>query len=120
MATTTMNGPPDEQHRPLHAVSPFKAGTRKSKLALAQAALATNALSQAWPDHEFQIRGLNTAAGDIDKITPFKDMPVKNIWTHDLERLLVEKELDLLVHSLKGKITLKDDCISRPEESYKR
>lgn len=94
----------------------FKAGTRKSKLALAQADIVASALRQAWPSYEFQIHGHNTAAGDIDKITPFKDMPVKNIWTHDLERLLVEKELDLLVHSLKGKVALKNQCHSTSEE----
>ena len=81
----------------------IKIGTRKSKLALAQADLVSNALQKAWPDHKFEICGHNTAAGDVDKITPFKDMPVKNIWTHDLERMLVEKELHLLVHSLKGR-----------------
>ncbi|KAL9625202.1 MAG: hypothetical protein Q9160_000604 [Pyrenula sp. 1 TL-2023] len=79
----------------------FKAGTRKSKLALAQAEIAANAIREAWPQHEVEIHGYNTVAGDVDKVTPFKDMPVKNLWTHELERMLVEKELDLLVHSLK-------------------
>jgi hypothetical protein len=81
----------------------FIVGTRKSALALAQTELVVQALKKAWPDHEFQIHARDTAAGDIDKVTPFKDMPVKNLWTHELEQLLIEKKLDLLVHSLKGR-----------------
>jgi hydroxymethylbilane synthase len=81
----------------------FNVGTRKSALALAQTELVVQALKKAWPDYEFQIHARDTAAGDIDKVTPFKDMPVKNLWTHELEQLLIEKKLDLLVHSLKGR-----------------
>jgi hydroxymethylbilane synthase len=81
----------------------FNVGTRKSALALAQTELVVEALKKAWPDHDFQIHARDTAAGDIDKVTPFKDMPVKNLWTHELEQLLIEDKLDLLVHSLKGK-----------------
>jgi hydroxymethylbilane synthase len=82
--------------------STFNIGTRKSALALRQADLVLSALTASWPDHSFSIRARDTAAGDIDKVTPFKDMPVKNLWTHDLEVSLMEGELDLLVHSLKG------------------
>jgi hypothetical protein len=81
----------------------FNVGTRKSALALVQTELVVEALKKAWPDHEFQIHARDTAAGDIDKVTPFKDMLVKNLWTHELEQLLIENKLDLLVHSLKGK-----------------
>ena len=82
----------------------FNIGTRKSALALVQTELVVEALKKAWPDHDFQIHARDTAAGDIDKVTPFKDMPVKNLWTHELEQLLIEEKLDLLVHSLKGKV----------------
>ena len=80
----------------------FNIGTRKSKLALVQTELVVEALEKAWPDYDFQVHARNTAAGDIDKMTPFKDMPVKNLWTHELEQLMTENKLDLLVHSLKG------------------
>lgn len=80
----------------------FNVGTRKSALALVQTELVVEGLKKAWPDHDFQIHARDTAAGDIDKVTPFKDMPVKNLWTHELEQLLIENKLDLLVHSLKG------------------
>jgi len=48
------------------------------------------ALAAACPQNVYAIKARDTAAGDIDKITPFKDMPVKNIWTHELETLMVE------------------------------
>lgn len=82
----------------------FDIGTRKSQLALSQTDIVVKALNKAWPEHQFNIRARDTAAGDIDKVTPFKDMPVKNLWTHDLEASLIEENLDLLVHSLKGKL----------------
>ena len=77
-------------------------GTRKSKLALAQTDIVAQALAKRWPSYTFEIKARDTAAGDIDKVTPFKDMPVKNIWTHELETLMMERKLDVLVHSLKG------------------
>lgn len=91
---------------PVEPVAPqkrtFNVGTRQSKLALVQTDIVINALQNAWPQHKFEIHARNTAAGDLDKVTAFKDMPVKNLWTHELETLLVEKKLDFLVHSLKG------------------
>ena len=86
--------------------STFNVGSRKSKLALIQTNIVVNALAAACPQHVFTIKARDTAAGDIDKLTPFKDMPVKNLWTHELETLMVEGQLDFLVHSLKGCISL--------------
>ena len=80
----------------------FNVGTRKSKLALKQADLVVAEAVNHHPEYNFAIRARDTAAGDIDKVTPFKDMPVKNIWTHELETLMIEKELDFIAHSLKG------------------
>ena len=80
----------------------FSVGTRKSKLALVQTDLVVKALASAYPDNVYAIKARDTAAGDVDKVTPFKDMPVKNIWTHELETLMIEGHLDFLVHSLKG------------------
>ncbi|KIY04169.1 uncharacterized protein Z520_00861 [Fonsecaea multimorphosa CBS 102226] len=79
----------------------FNVGTRKSKLALVQTDMVVQALAAACPEYVYAIKARDTAAGDIDKITPFKDMPVKNIWTHELETLMMEGQLDFLVHSLK-------------------
>ena len=85
-------------------VPTFNIGTRKSPLALAQTEIVRNALLSEFADHDFQVHARNTAAGDIDKVTPFKDMTVKNLWTHELEQLLIEGSLDILCHSLKGAI----------------
>lgn len=76
-------------------------GTRKSKLALKQTEMVVEAATKFYPKYTFDVKAKDTAAGDIDKVTPFRDMPVKNIWTHELEKLLEEKQLDLLVHALK-------------------
>jgi hydroxymethylbilane synthase len=83
----------------------FSVGTRKSKLALVQTDLVVQALASACADYKYLIKARDTAAGDIDKITPFKDMAVKNLWTHELETLMIEGSLDILVHSLKGTFT---------------
>lgn len=95
---------PEPVHPETRSKTSFNVGTRKSALALVQTELVVEALKKACPeDHDFHIHARDTAAGDIDKVTAFKDMPVKNLWTHELEQLLMENKLDLLVHSLKGK-----------------
>ena len=90
-------------------ISLFNIGTRKSRLALVQTDSVVKALAEAFPDYKYEIKARDTAAGDIDKVTPFKDMPVKNIWTHELETLMLEKKLDILVHALKGKTNFLSD-----------
>lgn len=90
----------------------FNVGTRKSKLALIQTDMVVKALASACPDNVYAIKARDTAAGDIDKVTPFKDMPVKNLWTHELETLMGEGSLDILVHSLKG--VYLSDFLCRP------
>lgn len=57
----------------------FSVGTRKSKLALKQTALVVDALAKAWPDYSWDVKARDSA-GDIDKVTAFKDMVVKNLW----------------------------------------
>lgn len=92
--------------------STFNVGTRKSALALVQTNMVTAAAAGAFPNYTFATKARDTAAGDIDKVTPFKDMAVKNIWTHELETLLIEGHLDVLVHSLKG--TSATTCARHP------
>lgn len=79
----------------------FYVGTRKSALALEQTDIVIKALQQAWPELEFHVHSL-LAAGDKNKITPLREMTSKNLWTEELEELLVSGKLDLVVHSLKG------------------
>ncbi|EED23277.1 hydroxymethylbilane synthase, putative [Talaromyces stipitatus ATCC 10500] len=83
----------------------FNIGTRKSKLALAQTYMVVDALKKEYPQYEFNIKSKDTA-GDRDKITAFKDMQTKNLWTEELEELLIGGQLDFIVHSLKDVPTL--------------
>ena len=99
MATTLISTAFEEAESPTHTLN---VGTRKSKLALVQTDIVVKALAKSWPGYAFEIKARDTAAGDIDKVTAFKDMPVKNLWTHELETLMREGKLDILVHSLKG------------------
>jgi len=96
------NAPPPEMAEKQYLI--FNVGTRKSKLALKQTDMVLLEAVQAFPQYSFSVKARDTAAGDIDKVTPFKDMPVKNIWTHELETMMIEKQLDFLVHALKGTV----------------
>lgn len=80
----------------------FTIGTRKSKLALLQTNLIRDALLAAYPDCEFKIL-TRDAAGDLNKVTPLREFTSKNLWTEELEELLIANQIDLVVHSLKGR-----------------
>ncbi len=77
-------------------------GSRKSKLALVQTDHVLSKLKQAWPSREFEVFSSNTEAGDLDKVTPLRELTGKNIWTFGLENLLIAGNLHMIVHSLKG------------------
>ena len=83
----------------------FTIGTRKSRLALLQTDIVRNALIKAWPEYEFKIHTRDTA-GDLNKVTPLREFTTKNLWTEELEELLIDNQLDLIVHSLKGDLPL--------------
>ncbi|EEQ32362.1 porphobilinogen deaminase [Microsporum canis] len=78
----------------------FTIGTRKSNLAVLQTEIVRNALVARWPDCEFNVH-TRDAAGDLNKITPLREFTSKNLWTEELEEMLLAKQLDLVVHSLK-------------------
>lgn len=91
---------------PPHATNPssrktFTIGTRKSKLALLQTDLVQAALKQTWPDYEFKIHSRETA-GDQNTTIALRDFTTKNLWTQELEDLLIAGQVDFIVHSLKG------------------
>lgn len=79
----------------------FTIGTRKSALALAQTHLVLDSLKNAFPDYEFKILSQETA-GDLNTVLPLKDFTSKNLWTEDLERLMIAGQVDFIAHSLKG------------------
>ncbi|KAL2006181.1 hypothetical protein VTN00DRAFT_9835 [Thermoascus crustaceus] len=83
----------------------FNIGTRKSKLALSQTDIVLKALNEAWPGYEFKIQSKETA-GDQNTTIALRDFTTKNLWTQELEDLLISGHLDLIVHSLKDVPTL--------------
>lgn len=80
----------------------FTIGTRKSKLALLQTDLVRAALQKTHPDYEFKTLTKETA-GDLNTTIALKDFASKNLWTEELEELMIGGEVDFIVHSLKGK-----------------
>jgi hydroxymethylbilane synthase len=77
-------------------------GTRGSPLALAQAHKVASALEVAnrWPADFIEIRTVVTS-GDKEQVRPLADIGGKQLWTRELDRALLEGEVDFCVHSLK-------------------
>lgn len=95
---------------PLDATT-FTVGTRKSPLALAQAEIVVSALKAVCPTSSFPIHSMTTT-GDRDQNTALYNFGGKGLWTSQLEELLVGKQLDLVVHSLKDMpTTLPEGCV---------
>ncbi|KAK2738979.1 porphobilinogen deaminase [Onygenales sp. PD_40] len=96
---------------PQSATSSFTIGTRRSKLALLQTDLVRSALKASFPECDFDTH-TRDAIADLDKTTPLSQFTSKNLWTEELEQLLIAKEIDLVVHSLKDVPTqIPDSCI---------
>ncbi|PWY84918.1 porphobilinogen deaminase, partial [Aspergillus heteromorphus CBS 117.55] len=92
----------------------FTIGTRKSKLALLQTDLVQAALQARWPEYEFKIHSRETA-GDQNTTIALRDFTTKNLWTQELEDLLIAGHVDFIVHSLKDVPTLlPDSCTLGP------
>lgn len=89
----------------------FTIGTRKSKLALEQTELVRAALKKSYPNYEFQIFSKETA-GDLNTTIALKDFTSKNLWTEELEELMIAGQVDFIVHSLKDVPTLLPDTCS--------
>ncbi|EPS39235.1 hypothetical protein H072_6987 [Dactylellina haptotyla CBS 200.50] len=89
----------------------YRIGTRSSKLAMVQTNIVRDALLALNPDATFEITSMKTM-GDKDKVTALHSFGAKSLWTLELEVLLLEKEVDLIVHSLKDMPTqLAAGCI---------
>lgn len=83
----------------------FTVGTRSSKLALLQTGLVVNKLRKAYPDYKFEVLSKETA-GDKNTTIAFREFTTKNLWTEELEELLIAGKVDFIVHSLKDVPTL--------------
>src|ERR671921_957116 len=80
----------------------LRLGTRGSPLALAQARKVAAAIetSQRWPDGWVQIVEVKTT-GDKVQDRPLAEIGGKGLWTKELDRALLEGEVDFCVHSMK-------------------
>ena len=77
-------------------------GTRGSPLALVQAHKVASALEVAnrWPADFVEVQTVETS-GDRVQDRPLAEMGGKQLWTRELDRALLAKEVDFCVHSLK-------------------
>src|SRR6476661_7384644 len=80
----------------------LRLGTRGSPLALAQARKVAAAIetAQRWPDGWVQIVEIKTT-GDKVQDKPLAEIGGKALWTKELDRALLEEEVDFCVHSMK-------------------
>src|SRR6478609_1644898 len=80
----------------------LRLGTRGSALALAQARKVAAAIetAQRWPDGWVQIVEITTT-GDKVQDRPLAEIGGKALWTKELDRALLEGEVDFCVHSMK-------------------
>jgi hydroxymethylbilane synthase len=91
----------------------LRLGTRGSPLALAQARKVAAAIetAQRWPDGWVQIVEVKTT-GDKVQDRPLAEIGGKGLWTKELDRALLEGEVDFCVHSMKDVESV------RPEEIH--
>lgn len=75
-------------------------GTRGSALALRQTALVSDALRQAMPAVEIEVRTIRTE-GDVRQNVSLEEFGGQGVFVKDIETLLLRGEIDLAVHSLK-------------------
>ena len=78
----------------------IRIGTRKSPLAMVQATHVLNQLKSTYPNHPFEIVGINTL-GDQDKTTSLQELGGKGIFIKALEQELLHNTIDIAVHSAK-------------------
>jgi len=76
-------------------------GSRGSELARTQTAMAIDALKKAWPNLEIATKIISTR-GDARKTEPLDARAGrKGLFTGEIERALVDREIDVAVHSAK-------------------
>jgi hydroxymethylbilane synthase len=80
----------------------LRLGTRGSPLALAQARKVAAAIetAQRWPDGWVQIVEIKTT-GDKVQDRPLAEIGGKALWTKELDRALLDGQVDFCVHSMK-------------------
>jgi len=92
---------------------PFRIGSRSSPLALVQAHMVAEALRAAhgWAAEALTIVTVTTS-GDRILDRPLADIGGKALWTKELDRALLNEEIDCAVHSMKDVETVRPDAIA--------
>lgn len=92
------------------AERPLRIGTRRSPLALAQAEMTMAAMKVAHNlSDEAVLLVPMLATGDKIQDRPLADIGGKALWTKELERALIDDQIDIAVHSMKDVETWRAD-----------
>ncbi len=92
---------------------PLRIGTRRSPLALAQAEMTAAAIRLAHGLAEDAVVLVSMlASGDKIQDRPLADIGGKALWTKELERALVDDQIDVGVHSMKDVETVRPDIFT--------
>jgi len=78
----------------------IKIGTRGSNLALTQTNMVANSIKEKFPQVEVEIIIIKTT-GDIKRDVPIGQIGGKEIFVKEIEFALLNKDIDLAVHSMK-------------------
>lgn len=78
----------------------FTVGSRQSELAKIQTNIVIQNLAEKFPSYAFETR-FNETEGDKNQSQALFLLGGKALWTRGLEELLANKQVDMLVHSLK-------------------
>ncbi|MGE3803323.1 MAG: hydroxymethylbilane synthase [Gemmataceae bacterium] len=81
-------------------MTPLRVGTRGSRLALWQANYVADRLKQACPDRAIELVEIQTA-GDRIRDVPLAQVGGEGVFTKEIQRALLENNVDVAVHSLK-------------------
>lgn len=78
----------------------IKIGTRKSKLAVAQAHIVMNEIQSEFPDIDIEIVHISTKGDRINNM-PLSKIGGKGIFVSEIEQAILRNEIDIAVHSAK-------------------
>jgi len=103
MTTTLLLHQPDR---------PLRLGTRGSPLALTQARMVITALrdAQGWDENAVEIVAIKTS-GDMIQDRALAEVGGKALWTKELDRALIDGDIDFAVHSMKDVETIRPSAI---------
>ena len=92
--------------------APFRIGTRGSPLALVQANMVRVGLiaSHGWADEQVEIVPIKTT-GDRVQDRALAEIGGKALWTKELDRALLDRDIDCAVHSMKDVETIRPTSI---------